>query len=230
MATKLELNHLDHKIYSAIKQIRGQKNRADINSIHKEIVKVIDFEAISKEFLNDRIEMLLQNDKIINRLNRNKNSYRLNESLLDSSMTDLLPSTQKSPSNSDPPQITRTSNQTSITDSNHIPKVNVENIPDELTLAKFRNLILAELENDIKIIVRNEIKEHLKNETLKSNQSVANSYLKEINLLKEGLNKKEVLSKALVETIKNLTTNNLKQQQTKQSQSFTSVSDKIIIF
>ena len=110
MATKLELNHLDHKIYSAIKQIRGQKNRADINSIHKEIVKANDFEAISKEFLNERIEMLLQNDKIINRLNRNKNSYRLNESLLDSSMTDLLPYTQKSPSNSDTSQITRTPN------------------------------------------------------------------------------------------------------------------------
>ena len=47
MATKLELNHL-------------KKNR--INSIDKEIVKVIDFESISKEFLNDRIEMLLQND------------------------------------------------------------------------------------------------------------------------------------------------------------------------
>ena len=38
MATKLELNHLDHYVYSAIKQIRGQKNRADINSIRKEIV------------------------------------------------------------------------------------------------------------------------------------------------------------------------------------------------
>ena len=61
MATKLELNHLDHKIYSAIKQIRGQKNRAVINSIDKEFVKGIDFESISKEFLNDRIEMLLQN-------------------------------------------------------------------------------------------------------------------------------------------------------------------------
>ena len=56
MATKLELNHLDHKIYSAIKQIRGQKNCADINSILKEIVKVIDFEVISKDFLSDRIE------------------------------------------------------------------------------------------------------------------------------------------------------------------------------
>ena len=41
MATKLELNHIDHKkIYSAIKQIREQKSRAGVNSIHKEIVKV----------------------------------------------------------------------------------------------------------------------------------------------------------------------------------------------
>ena len=32
MDTELELNHLVHKIYSAIKQIRGQKNRTDINS------------------------------------------------------------------------------------------------------------------------------------------------------------------------------------------------------
>ena len=47
MATKLELNHLDHKIYSAIKLIGGQKKRADINSIHKDVVKVIDFESIS---------------------------------------------------------------------------------------------------------------------------------------------------------------------------------------
>ena len=85
MATKLELNHLDYKIYSAIKQIRGQKNGADINSIHKKVVKVMDIETISKEVLNNRIEMLPQNDKITNRLNRNKNSYRLNESFLDSS-------------------------------------------------------------------------------------------------------------------------------------------------
>ena len=115
-------------------------------------------EAISKEFLNDRIEMLLQNNKIINRLNRNKNSYHLNESLLDSSITDLLPSTRKSSSNSDTPQITRTPSQTSIIDFSHIPKVNIENIPGELTLAQFRNLILTELGNDIKIIVRNEIR------------------------------------------------------------------------
>ena len=162
----------------------------------------------------------------MNRLNQNKNSYRLNESLLDSSMTDLLPSTQKSPSNSDTPQVTRTPNQTFITDFSHISKVNIENIPGELTLATFRNLILAERGNDIKVIVQNEMKEHLKNETPKSDQSVTDSYQKENNSLKEELNTKDVLIKYLVETIKNLTTNSLKQQQPIQSQSFTSVSDK----
>ena len=165
--------------------------------------------------------MLQQNDKIRNRLNRNKNSYHLNESLLDSSMTDLLPYSQKSPSNSGTLKITRTPNQTSITDFSHIPKVNIENIPGELTLTQFRNLILTELGNDIKVIVQNEIKEHLKNKTPKSDQSFTNFYLKEINSLKEELNKKEVLIKDLVEGIKNLATTSLKQQQPIQSQSFT---------
>ena len=58
----------------------------------------------------------------------------------------------------------------------------------------------------------NEIKEPLKNETSKSDQSATNSYVKEINILKEEVNKKEVLIKDLVETIKSLTKNSLKQQ------------------
>ena len=177
-----------------------------------------------KEFLNPRIEMLLQNEKIINRLNRNNNSYHLNESLLDSSMTDLLPSTQKSPSNPDTPHFTRTPNQTSITGFSHIPKVNIGNVTGELTPVKFGNLILTELGNDIKVIIQNEIKEHLKNKTPKLDQSVTNSHLKEI-MLKEELNKKKVIIKDLVETIKSLTRNTLKQQQI-QLQSFTSDSDE----
>ena len=101
--------------------------------------------------------MLLQNEKIMNRLNRNKNSYHLNESLLDSSMTDLLLSAQKSPSNPNTSQFTRTPNQTSITDFSHISKVHIGNVIGELTPAKFRNLILTELGNDIKVIIQNEI-------------------------------------------------------------------------
>ena len=57
-------------------------------------------------------------------------------------------------------------------------------------------------------------------------QSVTNFYLKEINPSKEELNKKEVLIKDLVETIKILTADSLKQQQPIQTQSFKSVFDK----
>ena len=119
---------------------------------------------------------------------------------------------RKSPSNPDAPQFPRTPNQSSITDFTHVPKENTGNIIGELTPAKFRNLTLTKLGNDVKIIVQNEIKEHLNDETPKSDQSVTNSYLKEINILKEEMNKKEVLIKDLVETIKNLRKNSLKQQ------------------
>ena len=102
------------------------------------------------------------------------------------------------------PQITRTSDQISITNFSHIPKENIENIPGELTPATFRNLIFTELGNDVKVIIQNEIKEHLKNETPNLDQAVSNFYLKEtINTLKEKLNKKEVLIKELAETKKN---------------------------
>ena len=50
MAAELELNHLDCKIYSARKQIRGQKNRANINSIQKEIVKVLTLSQSANSF------------------------------------------------------------------------------------------------------------------------------------------------------------------------------------
>ena len=77
MATSSELNALHHSIYSAINIIRGQNKRADRNSVHKEIIKTINFEKISKNFLDDRINMVIQNDKIINRINRNKDSFRV---------------------------------------------------------------------------------------------------------------------------------------------------------
>ena len=96
MTTTSELNALDHCIYSVIDKIRGQNKRADRNSVHKEIIKTIDFEKISKSFLDDRINMLIQNDKIINKLNRNKDSFRIAGNDFNSSITDVLPMTQNS--------------------------------------------------------------------------------------------------------------------------------------
>ena len=70
MTTTSVLNALDHSIYLAINRVKGQSKRADRNSVHKEIIKIIDFEKISKIFLDERINMLFQNYKTVNRLNR----------------------------------------------------------------------------------------------------------------------------------------------------------------
>ena len=70
MTTTSVLNALDHSIYLAINRVKGQSKRADRNSVHKEIIKIIYFEKISKIFLDERINMLFQNYKTVNRLNR----------------------------------------------------------------------------------------------------------------------------------------------------------------
>ena len=77
--------------------------------------------------------MLLQNGKIIIRLNQNKNSFCLNKCLFDSPMTDLLPSSQKSSSYSDTAQFPITTKQSSMTDFTHDSEVNFGNIFGELT-------------------------------------------------------------------------------------------------
>ena len=52
----------------------------DIDSIYKEIIKTIDFEDTTKDDLQDRINVLLINEKLINKnLNRNLNSCSVNE-------------------------------------------------------------------------------------------------------------------------------------------------------
>ena len=69
MTTTSELNALDHSIYSAINRIRGQNKAADSNSVLKKIIKTIDFEKNQDDRIN------IKNDKIVNRLNRNKDFF-----------------------------------------------------------------------------------------------------------------------------------------------------------
>ena len=98
MAITSELSALDYSIFLAINRIKGQNKRADCKGVHKEIIKTIDFEKKSKHILDERINILYQNDKITNRLIRNKDSFRIADNDFNSSITDALPMTQKYPS------------------------------------------------------------------------------------------------------------------------------------
>ena len=56
-------------------QIRNKNIRADTDSIYKQIIKNINFEDVTNEFLDDRIHTLINDEKIINKRNRNADSF-----------------------------------------------------------------------------------------------------------------------------------------------------------
>ena len=81
---------IDNKIFSTILDICKKNNRADIDSIYKQIIKTIDFEDVTKEILDDRIHTLINDEKITNKRNRNADSYYLNTELVDTGALELL--------------------------------------------------------------------------------------------------------------------------------------------
>ena len=69
----------DSMIVDVITDLRKKHKRADCESIHKETVKLADFSNTSKEDLMNRINTLLIDEKILNKRNRNLDSYYVNE-------------------------------------------------------------------------------------------------------------------------------------------------------
>ena len=76
-------------ITSSILQIRKINNRADIDSIYKHIIKTNDFEDVAKEFLDDRIHTLINDEKITNKRNPNDDTYYVNTDLADTRALEL---------------------------------------------------------------------------------------------------------------------------------------------
>ena len=64
--TDAELICFDDHILTIIRKIKNQYQRADINSIHKKIIKILDYHDVSKDFLNIRIENLFKNGRVRN--------------------------------------------------------------------------------------------------------------------------------------------------------------------
>ena len=69
----------DSKIYYAITKIRNDRKRAQINVIHKEVIKTPIFKDNTKDLLlQDRVDKLLKNGTFFNKPNRDKDPLRLN--------------------------------------------------------------------------------------------------------------------------------------------------------
>ena len=84
----------DKKIFVTILPTRKNNNRADLDSICKEIKQSVDFEDVTKEFLDDGIYTLINDGKITSKLNQNGDSYYVNSELVDLETPNLLKSSK----------------------------------------------------------------------------------------------------------------------------------------
>ena len=85
MATA-QLNILENNLYTIIDKLKRQRKRADTNSIYDNLIINADFQNISKEVIQDKIDDLIIEENILNKINRGKNSYWVNEEKVDTAI------------------------------------------------------------------------------------------------------------------------------------------------
>ena len=56
---------IDNEIFVTMLHLRKNNSQADLDGIYKEIKKSLDFERVTKEFLDDRIHTLINDGKMI---------------------------------------------------------------------------------------------------------------------------------------------------------------------
>ena len=72
-----ELNTLNANIIAIINKLKNQNKRADIYSIHKQLVKMTSMQDLTKKDLLKKVHDLETEGKIVNKLNRNKDSFHV---------------------------------------------------------------------------------------------------------------------------------------------------------
>ena len=144
---------------------RKQHKRTNLDKIYNELIKTTNLENKSKEHLHDRINELIIQGKIINKPNRNDDSYRVNESIDGFSIEQLEYSNLPA---SDLSFATPNTEQSSSIESVNTPRHPINNIPETPNLPQkdinskesVRRIIESETFND-------SISEKMKVETLK---------------------------------------------------------------
>ena len=215
-----DLKKFDCNIYTTIKKIRNHRQRADLESIYKEITKTLNFENLLKEHLAERLLFLTQNGNISNKKNRDKDSFQINENLVDESIIDLLPSTQNSPptfintplnheANKSVSLLTKTPDTPNPTNSNEIDtnishsEHFIDQMYENLPIEKLKKDLIKDLECEIKEIISRE-KENLEIEAGNELETKYTALLVEVERLRNELDKRDQRINNLVDSIKNI--------------------------
>ena len=127
----IDLTILDNNVLAIINHLRKQHKRANVGKIYNELIKTINFENASREHLHDRINELIIQGKILNKPNRNDDSYCVNESIVDFNIQQLEYSSLPG---SDLSFATPNTKQSSSIESVNTPRNPINNIPETLNL------------------------------------------------------------------------------------------------
>ena len=220
---------MDNTISYVIKKTKNQHQRADIERIFDEVTKTIDFQHVTKDSLNDRVNQFLQSNKLIN---CNKDSFFLNEDNIHMSIVDMIPYIQNSPPSKilDPSENILNSFETTTSLSTQMnlietpKKVNDasinsheiehselsgDNIFEKVKLDRLKTIILKSITKDIEDLIRDGL---LRNKYTLPEKSSDEIYKKEINMLREELKSKDFIIKDLLQTIKEMKTKSVSVQ------------------
>ena len=124
---------------------RKQHIRANPGKIYNELIKTIHFQNTSKEHLHDRINVLIIQGKVVHKPNRNDDSYRVNQSIVDFNMEQLEYSSLPA---SDLSVATPNTKQSSSIESVNTPK-NPSITYQRLTIYLHRILIAKNLSEEL---------------------------------------------------------------------------------
>ena len=230
----IDLTTLDNNAFATINYLRKQHKFVSFDKIYNELIKTINFENASREHLHDRINELIIQGKIVNKPNRNDDSYRVNESIVDFNIEQLEDS---SLSGSDlsfiPPNTKQSSSIESVNTprkpTNNIlgtpnfPQKNInskesvrrimesqtfnDNISEKMKIESRKTGIISSLESTISSLFQKELNT-MKDKCEKLIQNSYSNYICQIdNLRKEIKNKDEIINK--LSTALNSITNNV---------------------
>ena len=72
-----QLSALDSHIFAVTAELKQQSKRVDIDIIHAHVTKTTDFEEVTKGNLQERMDSLISDGKVVNKSNRNQDTYWL---------------------------------------------------------------------------------------------------------------------------------------------------------
>ena len=189
----IDLTILDNNVFAIINHLRKQHKRANLDKISNELIKTINFQNASRKHLHDRINELIIQGKIVNKRNRNNDSYRVNESLVDFNTEQLEYSSLPG---SDLSFTTPNTKQSSSIESVNTPRKCTNNIPETPNLPQkdtnskesVRRIMESQTFND-------NISEKMKTESLKTEiissleSTISSLFQKELNTMKDKCEK-----------------------------------------